>query len=232
MTTSAPQPPPGGAGPDLGFPPGASVLFQGDSITDGGRLHGTTDPNHLYGHSYPFLIVAQAGAGRPERGWTFANRGVSGDTVADLAARWQSDTLDLAPDVLSVLIGANDARAVALGESADADGAVFRAGYDALLRRTRAALPGVRLVLGEPFTLPTGEDPDFNAAFATTIGRFAAHVADLASAHGAVFVPYGAAFAAALRRAPAHHWIWDAIHPTAAGHAVLAAAWQSSVTPT
>ena len=39
---------------------------------------------------------------------TFINRGISGNQVKDLQARWQEDALDLNPDVLSILIGIND----------------------------------------------------------------------------------------------------------------------------
>ncbi|QNE21489.1 hypothetical protein F1D05_30700 [Kribbella qitaiheensis] len=90
--------------------PGALVLFQGDSITRGGRGP-TDDPNHILGHSYPFLIAGEAGAQAPGSGWRFVNRGVSGDTVAAMASRCQRDAVDLRPAVLSILIGANDAGA-------------------------------------------------------------------------------------------------------------------------
>jgi hypothetical protein len=35
------------------FAPGARVLFQGDSITDGNRGR-SADPNHILGHGYVF----------------------------------------------------------------------------------------------------------------------------------------------------------------------------------
>ncbi len=68
------------------FAPGALILFQGDSITHGGRGP-TEDPNHVLGHSYPFLIASEAAARHPSRGWRFVNRGVSGDRVR-LADTW------------------------------------------------------------------------------------------------------------------------------------------------
>ena len=36
------------------------------------------------------------------------NRGSSGNTVRELQKRWEKDTLELKPDVLSILIGVND----------------------------------------------------------------------------------------------------------------------------
>jgi len=36
------------------------VLFQGDSITDGGRGR-TDDPNHILGHGYAYIVAARLG---------------------------------------------------------------------------------------------------------------------------------------------------------------------------
>ena len=44
----------------------------------------------------------------PERNLEFFNRGVSGNTIQNLESRWQPDTLELRPDLLSILVGIND----------------------------------------------------------------------------------------------------------------------------
>ena len=59
------------------FAPHETVLFQGDSITDGNRGR-TADPNHILGHGYVFSIASRYGAAYPELGLGFVNRGVSG----------------------------------------------------------------------------------------------------------------------------------------------------------
>jgi lysophospholipase L1-like esterase len=87
--------------------PGAVVLMQGDSITDGGRWPGD-DFNHIMGQDYAYILAAEIGLTYPERNLIFINRGVGGNTATDLAARWQADTLDLHPDVLSIMVGVND----------------------------------------------------------------------------------------------------------------------------
>src|SRR2546426_9128799 len=89
---------------------GPVVLFQGDSITDCGRDRKLPDPNaaSALGSGYPLLVAAAALAAHPDRALRFYNRGVSGNKVPDLAARWATDTVALAPDVLSILIGVND----------------------------------------------------------------------------------------------------------------------------
>ncbi|MFC5263900.1 SGNH/GDSL hydrolase family protein [Kribbella qitaiheensis] len=208
---------------------GELVVFQGDSITHGGRGE-TKDPNHILGHSYPFLIAAEAGATHPDLGRRFVNQGISGDTLAAMTARWQPDVLDLRPDLLSILIGVNDVGAIMDGLSEDLDGSRFGAQYDELLTRTRAALPGVRLVLGEPFYLPTSPRPDLRATWAAHVHARAAIVRALADSHDAAFVPYQQAMDAAALRAPASYWIWDGVHPTYAGQRILADTWISAVT--
>src|SRR5476651_1492719 len=95
------------AEPIAAFTPDARILFQGDSITDGNRGR-SADPNHILGHGYVFSIASKYGATYPDLDLTFVNRGISGNTVQDLANRWEADTLAIQPDVLSILVGVND----------------------------------------------------------------------------------------------------------------------------
>lgn len=202
------------------FGENARILFQGDSITDGNRGR-SADPNHILGHGYCFIVAAQYGAAFPERSLTFLNRGISGNTVLDLQARWQKDTLELKPDVLSVLIGINDA-----GKKVPLD--QYEQVYDQLLTETKAALPNVRLVLGEPFYLPkSGNRPD-DARWQDVQARQAI-VARLAQKHGAALVKFQHVFDEACRRAPASYWIWDGVHPTYSGHQLMADEWVKTV---
>src|SRR5580765_407417 len=129
------------------FSKGTRILFQGDSITDGNRGR-NADPNHILGHGYCFIIAAEFGGHFPERNLTFINRGVSGNKVTDLAARWKPDAVDLKPDLISILIGVNDAQRIPVEQ--------YEEVYDRLLQETRAVLPNVRFVLCEPFTLAVG----------------------------------------------------------------------------
>src|SRR3982751_6900247 len=124
---------------------GHSFLFQGDSITDGNRTR-NNDWNHVMGHGYQYIIASKLWYEFPKKGLHFFNRGVSGNKVTDLAARWQQDTLDIRPDVLSILIGINDASVYIEGKTAFT-AAQYEIDYRALLYQTRQELPGVELVL-------------------------------------------------------------------------------------
>lgn len=203
------------------FRSGARILFQGDSITDGNRGR-TADPNHILGHGYAFLIAAKYGAMLPERNLTFVNRGVSGNTVADLAARWTTDTLELRPDILSVLIGINDnSRNVPLDE--------FEKGYDQLLAEAIAANPRLRLVLCEPFTLASGKRRENHDEWRYGVQKRQEAVVRLAAKYHAAIVHFQRMFDDALRRAPAEYWVWDGIHPTYSGHQLMADEWERTV---
>lgn len=207
--------------PLAAFAKDARVLFQGDSITDGNRGR-SADPNHILGHGYAFIVAAKYGAAFPQLNLVFLNRGVSGNKVSDLAGRWAKDTLELKPDVLSILVGVNDAgHGVPVEE--------FERGYDELLAQTRAANPQVRLVLGEPFTLPVGKKKEGWEAWREDLRQRQEVVARLAKKHGAALVRYQQVFDDACRRAPADYWIWDGVHPTYPGHQLMADEWVRAV---
>lgn len=205
------------------FAPHLRVLFQGDSITDMGRGR-TADPNHILGHSYVFLIAAEEGAAYPNQDVTVINRGVSGNTVPDLAARWQKDTLELKPDVLSVLIGIND-----IGHSFRKNQpfsiAAYRESYDRLLQTTVAALPEVKLVLCEPFLAPGKSTSARYGDWEAAVAAEDRVVAELAQKYHAPVVHFERMFTEAFRRAPYSHWIWDGVHPTYSGQALMAHEW-------
>ena len=135
------------------------VLFIGDSITDGnwGNSCGMPKPsdershwdmNHIYGSGYMYLCAAHYQGNYPEREYEFFNRGISGNTLSDLQARWQKDVLEINPDVLSVLIGTND---VSQFLDQDQDDAAFdfdkwEATYRQLLSEARKQNPDLKLV--------------------------------------------------------------------------------------
>lgn len=206
------------------FERGARVLFQGDSITDMGRGR-NSDPNHLLGHGYVFIIAAAEAAEFPGNDVTFLNRGVSGNESGDLAARWKADALDLNPSVLSILIGVNDfLHCLRKGLPFSVD--LYSRAMDQMLTEAVRLLPGVRLVIGEPFLGIERESEGRFMGREKEIGQMQSAVVDLAHRYSAAVVPYQSVFDRAAGRAPMKHWIWDGVHPTHAGHQIMADAWQ------
>ena len=202
------------------FPKNARILFQGDSITDGNRVR-TADPNHILGHGYQFIIASGFAGHFPECNLTFVNRGVSGNTVADLAARWQKDTLDVHPDVLSVLVGVNDVNS-AMRETNRVSAERFEREYDGILAQARAANPQIKFMLCEPFILPGRANQGHWEDWQADIGKLQQVVEKLAAKYQAPVVHFQKVFDDATNRAPVPYWIWDGVHPTYAGHQLMA----------
>ncbi len=208
------------------FTQGARILFQGDSITDMNRGRGA-DPNHILGHSYAFIIGAQIGAHFPEKKLTFINRGISGNTVPDLAARWKKDTLGENPDILSILIGINDVGR-ALRANTRVDVAAFEKGYHGMLTDARAANPKLKIVLCEPFVVPSMARERF-ADWKEDVEKLQPVVGRLAAKYHAPVVPLQKVFDEAGKRAEMTYWVWDGVHPTYAGQQLVAEAWLKCV---
>ena len=226
---------------------GKRVLFIGDSITDGGwgnsggsakcskeRNHG--DMNHIYGHSYMMLCAAHYQGECPDSDYVFFNRGISGNTLYDMAASWQEDALDLQPDVVSILIGTNDIHRFL--EKKDADGEVsfdyerWEMCYRRLVEELKVWNPKVKVVLGAPFVAKegwVGETPTYELR-AEMVKKLAVIVKKMSEDVGAVYLPYDEMFAELVKTEPRKsYWIWDGIHPTPAGHQKMADLWISTV---
>lgn len=208
-------------------PSGSVVVFQGDSITDGGRDRTVLGPNddRGFGASYAALLMREIRVARPDVPWRFYNRGVSGNKLPDLQARWAADTLALRPDIVSILAGVNDywhSRSSGYtGTSAD-----YERQYTSLLTETRAALPNATLIVLEPFVLRTGA---VDATWFPAFDERRAAAARVASAVGARFVPLQAAFDARAAQTGPEAWAQDGVHPTPAGHGLIAEQWRAVV---
>jgi lysophospholipase L1-like esterase len=87
----------------------STLLTTSDSITDCGRVRPAAEAvSWDLGNGYVAPIHALLGATCPGQNIRIRNTGISGSTVRDLAARWQSNVVDMKPDWLSIMIGVND----------------------------------------------------------------------------------------------------------------------------
>lgn len=208
------------------------ILFQGDSITDAGRSRdqGKTDVANNQpglGSGYAWLAAAQLLVDRPADELRIFNRGISGHKVFQLAERWQTDCLNLKPDVLSILIGVNDIWH-SLDPRLNYKGTVeiYERDFLALVERTKKALPKVKLIVCEPFVLRCGAVTD---KWFPEFDKYRAAARRVADQQRATFVPFQAMFDIAVKFAPPEHWAGDGVHPTAAGAALMAHFWLKAV---
>jgi lysophospholipase L1-like esterase len=207
---------------------GDVVLFQGDSITDAGRDRGhENDPNHAraLGSGYAFLLACHLLAQHPAAKLRIYNRGISGHKVFQLAERWDKDCIALKPTVLSILIGVNDIWHT-LNGNYKGTVEIYARDYRTLIERTRRALPGVKLVICEPFVLRTGA---VNDKWFPEFDLYRAAARRVATAFHAVFVPFQSMFDKAAQEAAPGYWAADGVHPTLAGSGRMARAWLDAV---
>ncbi len=199
-----------------------TILFQGDSITDMNHIWSPVDQNHLYGHSFVFLLASQLGYCMPGAKIHIENRGISGNRTNDLADRWERDSLSLSPDIINILVGINDRF----------DAAEYKRLLAKIIEDTHARLPETQFILCEPFVhIPSykGEDKDNKAE---KVRLHQAALREVAEKYGCLFVPLQKVFDDAYRSHPEvndTYWIWDGIHPTAAGHMLIARQWLACV---
>lgn len=207
--------------------PGQTVLFQGDSITDAGRSREDTAANSqpALGNGYAWLAAAQLLVDRPDANLKILNRGISGNKVFQLAERWQTDCLDLKPDVLSILIGVND---FWHKHKHGYDGTVekYESDYRALVQQTKDALPKVKLVICEPFVLKVGAVDD---SWLPEFDGYRAAAKRVAESAGAAFVPFQTMFDVAVKIAPPARWAGDGVHPSNDGATLMAHWWLRAV---
>jgi lysophospholipase L1-like esterase len=205
---------------------GARLLFIGDSVTDCNRLRPVGGGSRqALGEGYVAEVDKLLAQVHPRRPVRITNMGISGNTVRDLAARWDKDVIALEPDWLAVMIGINDvwrqfdgvdsAAAVSLEE--------YRGTYDGLLARTRPLLKG--LVLMTPYYVQA-ERRDIMRLQMDEYGRV---VRDLAARHKALFADTQAAIDSALTRLDYKIVAPDRVHPTEIGHRVLAHAFLRAI---
>lgn len=206
---------------------GSRLVFQGDSITDMKWGRNEKDRNHYLGHSYVYLIAARLGVDLPDQSLDVYNRGMSGHKVVDLRNRWKKDSIDLKPDLLSILVGVNDVGRNLSG----VDVSRWEEDYRFMLDASRADNSQLRIVLLDPFVLPSGRLSN-QAAYQSWRGqveRLIPVVARLANEFDAVHVQTQVMFDAASDNVAPAHWIWDGVHPLPQGHELIAREWIKKV---
>lgn len=192
-------------------------VFIGDSVTEAGRFE---DPRGL-GYGYVQIIAERLR--RLGSGATVLNRGVSGNRVPDLAARWHEDCLELKPKLVSIAVGVNDTWR--RYDSNDPTSVTkFEEGYRALLESLCGLAPQV--VLMEPFLLPVSADQE---VWREDLDPKIAVVRTLADEFGATLVATDD-FLNARRASPQDESLApDGVHPSASGHEAIATLWLNTV---
>ena len=197
------------------------ILFQGDSITDFGRIK--TDEKDM-GMGYPLLVKSELGFDYPGE-YEFFNRGINGNRIVDIYARMKSDILYLKPDVMSILVGTNDAWHDIYPIPNGVDTEKYFKVYCMLIEEIKQALPDIRIMIMGSFVLncPSREqDWDY---LSREVSKRAEMAKKVAEKYGLEFIELQSAFDNAAKICPGEYWLADGVHPTPMGHELIKRKW-------
>ncbi len=193
-----------------------NIVFQGDSITDCSRGNG-------FGAGYAMMCTAELTGAEPGK-YVCYNRGIGGNRVTDLLARWKKDCLNLEPDFLSIHIGVND-----VWHELDFKNGVnvelYEAVYDLLLAHTFKMRPNIKIMLMDPFVMHGPSTEEHFEYFSKEVALRREVVSRLAKKYNLPVIPLQDIFDEACKRAPDSCWTGDGVHPSPAGHALIAKHW-------
>jgi acyl-CoA thioesterase-1 len=196
--------------------PKQTIVFIGDSITDAGRRDEAYKP---FGAGYVHFTANTLLAKYPLLDFNIINSGVNGEAIPELKARWQEDCISHKPDILSILVGVNDAwRHVAEKNLSGADN--YDSMYRQLLSQTKKECNS-QIVIVEPFMFC---DDLNNPAFAE-LCRLIEKVRIIAADFGAVLVPLQNLIDKQIKQVPPQKWSLDMIHPVVWAHAWISQRW-------
>lgn len=202
-----------------------TILFQGDSITDATRAKELENIENIFrtqafGSGYVNAVASQLLLDHPEKNLNVINRGISGNRVVDLYARWKIDALNFNPDIISILIGVNDV----WHEHARQNGVEperFEQVYDMLLAWSRKVLPNVKFVIGQPFCLKSEVVTDEFYNDVQILGEITEKIAEK---YDSVFIPYQKIFNEAAKVRENSYYLVDGVHPGLPGALLMARA--------
>lgn len=203
------------------------ILFQGDSITDMRRSKGG-NVNYSLGNGFVYIIASVLGMKCADKEYRVMNRGIAQDKVEDMEKRWQEDALKIKPDVISILAGINNIGAV-LNNLGPESLQSFEEIYSGLIEETRLAMPDLSIIVCEPFSLPVGTRVRNWPKRKQLLSDVHDIIFSIAERSGAYYLKLQSAFENAALTKSYDYWMFDGVHPTPAGHGLIAKIWLDEI---
>lgn len=200
------------------------ILFQGDSVTDGGR-----DKRNFadMGEGYPRYAAAMIQDSYPDAEFEFVNLGISGNRTEHLVERLERDFIEIQPDIVSVMIGINDVWHHYAFERVETTDEEFEKNYrtvlDAIKSRTSA-----RILMIQPFLLET-VDPA-KQELCEELVRKQTIVKRLADEYADAYLPLDEILHQEVNVEPADYAA-DDVHPTPDGACRIGEAYLGAIAP-
>lgn len=208
----------------------SKLIFIGDSVTDCGRDYNAEPAGWgSLGNGYANLVNAALTALYPEYRIMVINKGVNGNDILKLSARWQQDVLDLKPDYVSVLIGVNDVwrhfdNAVFQQRADLVDLALYRQKYQELIDQTKPQVKQMMIMSPAMFE-PNHQDP-----MRVQVDQYRQVAAELAHKNGLLYIDTQKAIDHFLETTSSYILTQDRVHPgDYKGHMLMANTWLNAI---
>jgi lysophospholipase L1-like esterase len=196
---------------------GDRVVFYGDSITDQ-RLYTTFTETYVVTR-FPNIPV------------TFVHSGWGGDRVTGggggpIDVRLDRDVLPYRPTVMTIMLGMNDGSYRAFDPKTFE---TFTSGSEHIVDKVKKDLPGIRITEIQPSPYDdVTRAPLFEGGYNAVLERYAAYLKELAAKDGLQIADLNGPVVRMLKKANdldpalAPKILPDRVHPSAAGHLVMA----------
>lgn len=199
---------------------GDKVVIIGDSITDCERARPVGEGLFgALGKGYVSVFDALLQTEHPELGIRVVNMGLSGNTVMDVEARWNTDVIQQHPDGVILCIGINDVwRQFDMPhvEESHVYADTYEAALDRLVKRTK---PQVRwMALMTPYYIEPNQEDEMRRM----MDEYGGIVRRTAEKHGTLFVDTQVVFDRLLLNMYPAALAWDRVHPNMIGHMAIA----------
>src|SRR5690625_3102497 len=198
------------------------ILFIGDSITEWGRFE---DPEDL-GDNYVRLVHDYIQVAYPTKRFEIINKGIGGNRVTDLAARWDQDVIQQNPNVVSISIGINDVwRQIDQPNMEQVDPEQFKEVLDGLIQQVKEKTSAT-IILMEPTVIEKVVSPEGN----NMLKPYVKAVQDLANKHDTMILHTHEVFLDYLSKGD-YPLTTDGVHMNPAGNMLMAKSWLQLAKP-
>ncbi len=202
------------------------LVMIGDSVTDCNRLRPIGEGNiTAHGNGYVNLVNAFLNVFYPDKMIRVVNMGISGNTVRDLKARWDSDVLKLQPDYVSIMIGVNDVWHQ-LDRPHQIEDHVDITEYEETLEYLIKNTEGVKkIILISPFIIEKNNSDKMRLM----LDEYQKVMHKLADKYSAIYVDVQKDFDELLNHYHSSFFAWDRVHPNNSGHLVIARSFLNAI---
>jgi len=177
------------------------------------------DRNDLYSLAGYSKFVSEELNRRTNGAVVCYNRGVSGNTSAQLLARLEGELEEIRPTVFSILIGMNDTWR-RFDSNAPVACRTYEKNMDAILSLAEKYVD--RIIVLQTFLLDVDRE---KRKFRKDLDPKMHALCRVARKHHTEFVPLDGIFAEACCKTPPEELSYDGVHPTEKGHKLIAEEW-------